>query len=293
MNGGKSISFRRQEAILGASYAAAYASGGAFASGPAALVEGTPGAASDATWTEILATVSQYGNWIAFTDIAENQSIDNVVAETTENFAEAMTEGADLVTRDILMGGTNVQFASTAASRGGEGSGMYLSLAELREAKRTLLHLNARPVRSEDNKFVVITHPDCSFDLEGDSNIQNIWQYAGERGMANNQLFDVEFRDLPFGVRIYQTSLCRIFASAGLSGADVYGTLMFGEQWYGTIDLDALPAAIIVHERGSSGAFDPLDQVGTVGYKFAHAAVILNQALGVRIESVSSNKNGA
>lgn len=169
---------------------------------------------------------------------------------------------------------------------------MRMSLAELRAAKRTLLRMNARPVRSEDNKFVAITHSDCSYDLEGDSNITNIWQYAGERGMGN-QLFDVEFRDLPFGVRLYQTSLCRVYASLGLSGADVYGSLMFGEQWYGTIDLDALPAAIIVKPRGSSGVYDPLDQVGTVGWKAAHAAVILNQNLGIRIETTSSTKNAA
>lgn len=44
---------------------------------------------------------------------------------------------------------------------------MYLTLAELRAAKRTLLRNNARPVRSEGNKFVVITSPDALYDLEG------------------------------------------------------------------------------------------------------------------------------
>lgn len=118
------------------------------------------------------------------------------------------------------------------------------------------------------------------------------WQYAGDRG-DQNQLFDVAFRDLPFGVRVYTTSLCRIFPSLGLSGADVYGNLLFGEEWYGTAKLDSLPARVIVHERGSSGVFDPLDQLSTAGWKAAHAAVILNQNLGVRIESNSTNKQAA
>jgi len=292
LHGGKSISFRRMEAILGASYAAAYNSGGAYASGPGALTEGTPGAASDATWVQVLATVSQYGNYIQITDMAELQSLDDVVAETTENFSESMTEALDLITRDILVAGTTVQYASTGASRGNTGSGMNLSLAELREAKRTLARNNAKTFKSEGGKYVLLTHMDCLFDLEGDANITNIWQYAGERGMAN-QLFDVAFQDLPFGVRVYQTSLCRIFASLGLSGADIYGNLMFGEEWYATIDLDSMPAKIITKARGSSGVYDPLDQVGTVGWKAAHAAVILNQVLGVRIESASSNKTAA
>lgn len=41
------------EAVLGASYAAAYNSGGAYASGPLVLTEGTPGAAMDATWVRM------------------------------------------------------------------------------------------------------------------------------------------------------------------------------------------------------------------------------------------------
>lgn len=292
MHGGKSISFRRQDAILGASYAAAYNSGGAFASGPLALTEGTPGAAIDATWVQVLATISQYGQYIQFTDLSETQQIDDVVAETTENFSEAMKEAIDLVTRDVLVAGTTVQYASTAGSRGGVGSGMNMNLAELREAKRTLLRNNAKPLKSEDGKFVLMTHPDVVFDLEADSNITNIWQYAGQRG-DSNQLFDVAFQDLPFGVRVYHTSLCRIFASLGLSGADVYGNMLIAEEFYGTIDLDAMPAKIIVKARGSSGVYDPLDQVGTVGWKAAHAAVILNQLLGVRIETASSNKTAA
>jgi N4-gp56 family major capsid protein len=284
LHGGKSISFRRMDPILGASYANIYASTN--------INEGTPGAAIDATWVEVLATVSQYGQYIQVTDMAEDQSLDGVVPETTENFSEAMTEALDLVTRDILVAGTFVQYASTAGSRGGVGSGMNLTIAELREGKRGAFQQNAKPLRSEGGKFVVLTHPDAESDLEGDSTIQNIWQYAGERGMGN-QLFDVTFKDLPFGFRIYSTTACRIFASLGLSGADVYGTILLGEEAYGQIDLDAMPAKVIVKPRGSAGTADPLDQVGTVGWKAAHAAVILRQGNLRRIEHASSNKTAA
>lgn len=294
VNGGKSISFRRQEAILGASYAAAYNSGGAYASGPLALTEGTPGAAMDATWSQVLATVSQYGGYLLVSDLAEDQSIDSIVPETTENFAEAMKEALDLVTRDVLMAGSSVQYASTSLSRGAVGSGQYLSLAELRKAKRTLLSFNAKVVPGE-GKFVCITHPHVLYDLEGDSNITNPWVYggAGQGSVDKNQIFDTEMKDLPFGVRLYTTSLCRIFASLGLSGADVYGTVLFGDQWYGTIKLDKMPAKVIAKERGSAGTSDPLNQVASVGWKAAHTAVILNQTLGVRIETASSSKNAA
>ncbi len=300
--GGKSISFRRQEAILGASYAIVYASsnlnsgfpGVGFASGPLALTEGTPGAAIDGTFIQVLASIAQYGMWIEYTDMAAEQSIDDIMAETTKNFSEAMTEALDLVTRDVMVAGTQVQYASTAVSRVTVGSGMNLTLAELREASRTLRKQNAKMIGGEGgNKYVVLTHTDCMSDLQGDANIVTIWEMAGPRGMDGNQLFDAAFADLPFGFRIFDSSLSRIFASAGLSGADVYATMVIGDQFYATVDLSSMPARIITHGFGESGISDPLDQLATIGWKAAHTSAILNQTLGVRIESNSTAKQAA
>src|SRR5215510_13016388 len=127
-NMGKSISFRRLEVI----FPAGNAGSAANASAPSALTEGTTPAFIDATWTEVLGTVSQYGQAILLSELLQLQGLDNVTRELTENFSEAMTDGLDLVTRDVLEAGTNVQYASTAGSRGGVASGMYLTLAELR-----------------------------------------------------------------------------------------------------------------------------------------------------------------
>lgn len=300
--GGKSISFRRQEAILGASYSIVYSSlalnqgfpGVGFASGPAQLTEGSYGAFIDATWTQVLASIAQYGQAIEFTDMAAEQSIDDVMAETVKNFGEAMTEALDLVTRDILLSGTQVQYASTATTRATVGSGMNLSLAEYREAVTTLKRQNAKPVGGEGGgKYVSFVHPDCMRDLQGDSNIVNIWQYAGGRGLNENQLFDASFQDLPGGVRLFESSLVRIYASLGLSGADVYGILLIGDQFYGTVELSSMPARVIQHGFGESGVFDPLDQLATAGWKAAHTAVILNQTLAVRIECNATQKQAA
>jgi len=129
--------------------------------------------------TEILATVSQYGLYSIITDMAENQSIDAIVPELTDNYGEAMAEAIELLTRDQLVAGTQVQYASTATSRATVGSGMRLSMTELRRAKRTLLKQNAQTV--EDGNYIVYTHPDAIYDLEGDSTIVNFFQYAGPR----------------------------------------------------------------------------------------------------------------
>jgi N4-gp56 family major capsid protein len=282
-NQGKAISFRRMESI----YAAGLANSAAAGSAPTALTEGTFPAAIDATWTELQATLSQYGQVLLYSDLIDTQALDDWTGEATENLSETMKDALDLLTRDILVAGTNRQYASIALTRGGAsgvGSGMRLNLAELRESKRTLKRNNVKPVRGQDGKYVVLCHPDSMFDLESDSNITNIFQYSTS-SKHNDELFEPSYRDLPLGFRIFESTNCRIFAAAGLSSADVYQTHVLGDEAYGVVDYEALPARIIRKPRGSGGATgDPLDQVASIGWKSAHTAVILDQARHVVIE---------
>ena len=74
---GKAISFRRNEII----YSAGNASSLANASAPGALTEGTFPAAIDSTWSEVQATISQYGQVILVSDLTEDQSIDDVAGD--------------------------------------------------------------------------------------------------------------------------------------------------------------------------------------------------------------------
>jgi N4-gp56 family major capsid protein len=111
LHGGKAISFRRMESLFSTGNAGPAAAGSA----PTALVEGTPPAMIDATWTQVLCTVSQYGQFLLVSDLSEDQSIDTVVPETTENFSEAMTDALDLITRDVLVAGTTVRCLKWAA----------------------------------------------------------------------------------------------------------------------------------------------------------------------------------
>jgi len=289
---GKAISYRRFESI----YSAGTAGSAAAGSAPSALTEGTQPAAINGTWSEVQASVSQYGQVLLYSDLSETQTIDDVMSEAVENLSEAMNDALDLLTRDVLSAGTNVQYAGIAATRGGAsgvGSGMYLNLAELREAKRTLSNNNVKGVKSEDGLYVVITNPNAMFDLEADSNITNVFQYS-HQAKHNEELFSsTGYKDLPLGFRVFETTNTRVFAAAGLSvattAANVVATLVIGEDGYAVIDYDAFPPQIIRKERGSGGATgDPLDQIASVGWKASHAAVILDQARIVRIEHVTS-----
>lgn len=147
--------------------------------------------------------------------------------------------------------------------------------------------VNIPPV--EDGKYVVIAHPDTVYDLEGDSNITNVWVNGGAGG-KQGQIFDVTFKDLPLGFRLYESSIVPISRASGYG--DVYNTWVIGKGYFGTVKVDALPARVIVKEPGSAGAMDPLDQVATVGWKANFAAAILDQNAGVLIQHQTSMFTG-
>lgn len=290
-NDGVNLSWRRMEIIRPVATASTgtWPADATYTSAIGALLaEGTfHTPAVVASWAEVTATVRQYGQAAYVSEWNDAQAIDPQVPNYVENFGEAMGELLELVTRDVLLGATNIQYANGRASASAIVSGDFLNLSELRKAKRVLKRANAEPL--EEGKFVVIAHPDTVYDLESDTNITNVWTYGGA-GAKQGQIFDTAFKDLPLGFRLYESSIVPITRASGYG--DVYNTFVLGRQYFGTVKVNAIPARVIVHEPGSAGAADPLNQVATVGYKCNWAAVILDQNNGVLIKHQTSAFTG-
>lgn len=73
----------------------------------------------------------------------------------------------------------------------------------------------------------------------------------------------------------------------GAGDASVYGTIIYGQNAFGDIELGAggENVKIIINPPGSAGAADPLEQRGTIAWKVkGFAAAILQDAFIVRIE---------
>ena len=75
---------------------------------------------------------------------------------------------------------------------------------------------------------------------------------------------------------------------AGANGVDVYATLVFGENAYGTTTLADGGLEHIVKQLGSAGSSDPLNQRATVGWKATKVTVRLVEAFMIRIETAAS-----
>lgn len=253
------------------------------------LTEGTPGASLQLTVANVAVTVDQYGRYNQFSDLVNLQSYDPWVANQSEMFSELMALTVDTVVRDVVTAGTTQQFANGATSRGDVGSGDRLDYAAIRRAVATLRRSDAVPF--DDGLYVGFAHPDSERDLFADPNVQNALQHGAARG-EENPLFKGSIGAF-HGVRWFITSQANIRSSAGLSGADVYDTVIIGKEYYGVVDYDAMPPRIIVKQVGSGGTSDPLDQLGTIGFKVAVAAARLNNNFAVRIEHSTSQSNAA
>ena len=77
----------------------------------------------------------------------------------------------------------------------------------------------------------------------------------------------------------------------GASGVNVYGTLIYGQDAYGDVELggSGKNVRVIINPPGSSGAADPLAQRGSIAWKVqGFCCVILQDSFIVRLEHSAS-----
>lgn len=263
-NGGKTIEFRR------------------FSQLPKALTpltEGVTPTGQNLNTTAITATVAQYGGYITLSDLLILTAIDNNLVEAIELLGDQAGRTLDTITREVLVSGTNVLYAGSAASRAAIAAANKLTVMDIKKAVRELKVGLAQKI---DGYYVAIIHPDCVFDLENDDEWVNASQYAG-----STQIFEGEIGKL-YGVRFVESTEAKIWAQAGASSISVYATLVMGKNAYGTTEVEGGGLQSIVKQLGSGGTADPLNQRATAGWKALKTARILYDDYIVRIESASS-----
>nr|DAI52488.1 MAG TPA: major capsid protein [Caudoviricetes sp.] len=270
-NGGKTIEFRKYSPLAKAT---------------TALTEGvTPdGQALDVS--AITATVAQYGGWIQLPDMLLLTAIDNNMVQATELLGDQAGRTLDTVTREVLNGGTNVQYYDgSVASRSALTAQNKLTVDCIFRAVRFLKSQNAKPI---DGSFVGIIHPDVAYDLmrsdewidlqKYTSNVDHV--YNGEIGKVG-------------GVRFVETTEAKIFAKGGAESVDVYSTLILGSNAYGVTEVTGGGLQHIVKQLGSSGTADPLNQRASVGWKAVKTAERLVEPYMIRIETGCTFNGGA
>lgn len=198
-NGGKSIEFRKYNQL------------------PKALKPITEGVTPDGqkmNVEKVVAQVEQYGGYVTITDMLDLTAIDDNIIQATKLIGGQAGTTLDTITRDIINGGTSVQYGDdmTINARhlltGGETEGNnYLSVDAIRLAVRALKKQNAEPI---DGSFVAIIHPDVAHDFTKDP----LWEKV--KTYDPGDLYKGEIGRM-LGVRFVESTEAKIFHAEDLS----------------------------------------------------------------------------
>lgn len=249
------------------------------------LTEGVTPESQQLTISTVEAPVQQYGGYVELSDMVVLTAIDNNLVIAAKQLGAQAGKTLDAITREVLAGGTNVQYAEGQVTQrsqlvGGKAEGNhYLTVDAVRRAVRTLKKQDAEPI---GDSFIGIIHPDVAYDLMSDPKWVNVKSYSDPEGIYEGEIGKIE------NVRFVETSEAKVFEGAGSEGRDVYATLILGDNAYGTTEIEGGGLTLIVKQLGSGGASDPLDQRASVTWKATKAAVRLQEAYMVRIETTST-----
>lgn len=268
-NGGKTIEFRKYSPLPKAT---------------TPLTEGVTPAGKALTVSTVTATVKQYGDFVPLTDMLLLTAIDNNLVQALDLLGAQAGATLDTVTREVLMGGTSVQYAEgQVSSRATLTAEHKLTVKAVRLAARFLKKQNAPKI---DGGYVAIIHPDIAYDIQDDPDWKEWNKYT-----TSDKMFQGEIGKIA-NVRFVETTEAKIFAKAGASNQDVYATLVLGANAYGTTNIEGGGLETIVKQLGSGGTEDPLNQRGTAGWKATKTAVRLVEQFMVRVETGSSFSDG-
>lgn len=242
-----------------------------------------------------------YGSFIRASDVFLMTAIDDVWDEYSTVLGEQAGETADVLCRDLMVASGTAQIVGQTA-RGSITAADTLTADELLKAWATLKAQNARGFDFIDGRFAVIIHSYAWKDLLRDAEFKNAIQQAAPRS-DEHPLFTGEVFDF-MGLRFFISSNAKLFADAA-GTVDVYITLVIGRDSIGLAGIGnaffnmelgmggtgerVMPVQLIVKPVGSGGPVDdPLDQVGSIGWKASQQEVELDANWMVRIEHACS-----
>ena len=254
------------------------------------LTEGVIPAGQKAGMVAITVSLTQYGMYIAVSDLVETHATDPILTEYSEELGATGGKTNDKLVRNVLMAGTNILFAdaysgstyqSTPTSKATLLSAMASYTCDVTpdmiNKAKTILESQDVPT-FDDGCYVMVIHPHVAYTIRKHPDFQEVVKYQ-----AAKRIFRGEIGEL-WGVRFLVTTQAPIIKE----GTDLatYKSMMFGKDAFGVIDVEGGGMETIYMSREKIGG--PLKQFSTIGIKFEMAAKILYQERMVTIWSGAS-----
>lgn len=239
--------------------------------------------------TDLTAQINQYGDYVTITDVVDLTVEDAVLTEAHEILGEQSGQTWDYLTR-VVLAAAATQHNCTGGTNGQTPT--EISDSDLQTVVQTLMGANAKmiseiipastgvgtaPIRPA---YFAMAHTDLIPAIEACVGFKATAEYAQQGPVADAEWGAVK------NVRFLVSTACDKTAGT----PDTYKVPVLGKNAYGVTDLAAGNLKSVVKGFGSAGTADPLNQRASAGWKFFHAARILNDSFLVRVNC--TNKAG-
>lgn len=270
----------------------------------AALTEGEPPTGKTLSNTDFSATLQQNGDFCALSDFVQFTQADETLNVAVDRLGRQMSYTMDAINRDVAVAGTGNVVYSNGTTRAGlntivDGNDMDRFIRSLQRSGARMMMKGYGSQQGEGTHPVMPAYP-CVIDQDTYADIQNLSGFRSAELYKNSSMTFADevgrYKNLAFFVAPDPDSLgagAKVFNSSGASSslvdntsgtADVHVMLAFAEEGFTIVPLDGESAGSIMKKVGSAGTADPLEQVGTVGWKATTTRLRTNESWLGRLE---------
>ena len=239
------------------------------------LTDGQTPAGDQLSVTDFRAQISWYGSFVTITDQIQFTVQDRVLNESTKVLSLQLGLTIDTLIRDMML-----STASTINCTNGVNGAVPTELTDqdIQIAVIALRRGNARlmtnplpgqnrfgtsPVRASYWGFMPV-------ELQDD--LENVSSFISAANYPN----PMDALEAEWGSTRNVRWLLNTNGFNNGAATPIYSSFILGQEAYGVVRLGAKEAEFIVKPLGASGTADPLNQRGTVGYKYPFATRLLN-----------------
>jgi N4-gp56 family major capsid protein len=246
----------------------------------AAIVEGVTPSGIDLTINKISATVQQFGTYTKITDQLDLMGLDPILTEVSQLFGEHAGLTMDIIVRDIVVAGTNAQFAGGVASRALLVAGGVISAAEIQKARATMVKNNVKKIKLPNGKmgYLAFVHPDTVTALI------NLQEWKDQNTYVDNSNREEGVVGQLYGIYFMEVTTAPTFANGG-AGGNLPGKsiVILGDGAFGVPDVGgSSKPEILVFKEGNTE--NPLALYSTVAWKSTFTAARLTELAILRLE---------
>jgi len=241
-----------------------------YSSATTPLTEGITPNGHKMAKTDLLATVSQYGDFMTITDVVDLTVEDPVMTVEVDLQADQIMNTRDQLTRDVLANN-----ASSTTCSNGTGTATLLNDTDMKAVRQTLRSSDAKTLTAlQQGTDKQGTSPVRAsywgiFDADLENDLEKVSGFKLTSAYSTQGTTHVSEYGQAAGIRCLTTT-------QGYVSSGTYSNPIIAQNAYGVVKLDGGSASSIIKGFGSSGTSDPLDQRGSVGWKMWHVARILN-----------------